>query len=206
MSREIFESVSSHVRETALLEATLALLEWDERTGLPSKAGGYRAEQATLLSGMIHRRKTDDSLGEKLEQLADSDLGRDLDSKEGATIARLNKDFQKNRKLPVELVEAISKATVLGQQAWEKARKADDWLAFKPHMEEIFKLRKQEAALLKSEGASEYDALLDNYEEGAETSKLVEIFGELRDELVTLVQQLSEALGRPTTDHGYYTE
>lgn len=197
MSREIFESVSSHVRETALLEATLALLEWDERTGLPSKAGGYRAEQATLLSGMIHRRKTDDSLGEKLEQLADSDLGRDLDSKEGATIARLNKDFQKNRKLPVELVEAISKATVLGQQAWEKARKADDWLAFKPHMEEIFKLRKQEAALLKSEGASEYDALLDNYEEGAETSKLVEIFGELRDELVNLVQQLSEAPGRP---------
>ena len=51
--QDSFENVLSQVRETALLEATRGLLEWDERTGLPVEAGSYRAAQITLLSGMI---------------------------------------------------------------------------------------------------------------------------------------------------------
>ena len=64
---QAFQQVADHFRETALLEATSALLEWDERTGLPANAGAYRAEQITLLSGIIHRRKTDPHIGELLE-------------------------------------------------------------------------------------------------------------------------------------------
>ncbi|MFK7735394.1 MAG: carboxypeptidase M32 [Pirellulaceae bacterium] len=198
MSQEVFDKVVEHLREISLLESTQALLEWDERTGLPSQAIEFRAQQATLLSGMIHRRKTDPQLGEWLQQLSESDLVADPESCEGATVLRLQKDYERNTKLPTDLVEAISTATVLGQQAWDSARKAADWNAFKPHMEKIFGLRKQEAELLQTDGQTLYDAMLDQYEEGARASELSAIFGELRDGLVDLVQTLRGAPNAPS--------
>ena len=203
MNQGNFEEVADHIRKTALLRTTLALLEWDERTGLPAKAGAYRAEQATLLSGMIHRRQTDPRLGEQLEELAaelpdaPADDSERVD-KQAASVRRLLKEFRRNSRLPVELVEAISKATVLGQQAWDGARKNNDWDSFRPHMEEIFSLRRQQAELLRVGEESLYDALLDEYEEGARTVQLVSIFSELRDGLVTLVQDLDTARRKPT--------
>ncbi|QDV27613.1 carboxypeptidase M32 [Aureliella helgolandensis] len=193
-----FAHVFAHVRDTALLESTSALLEWDERTGLPAAAGGYRAEQLTYLCGVIHQRKTDSRYGELLATLRQSDLAQDTTSQVGATIARLHKDFQRNTRLPIDLVQAISKATVLGQQAWEKARAANDWAYFQPYMTEIFLLRRREAELLAEEGGSLYDALLDQYEEGARSEQLTAIFANLRDELVRLVQELADAPHRPT--------
>jgi carboxypeptidase Taq len=193
-----FQTVVAQVRETSLLEATRALLEWDERTGLPHKAGAYRAEQITLLSGMIHRRRTDPRLGEQLLELQQSPLVSEPNSQTGATILRLAKDFERNAKLPIELVEAISKATVLGQQAWEKARAADDWLQFQPHMEAIYSLRGQEAELLREPQGTLYDALLDQYEEGGRCASLTKTFEQLRESLVELVKELADAPRRPT--------
>lgn len=188
-TEQTYDQLAAHVRETSLLEATSALLQWDERTGLPAQAGAYRAQQITQLSGMIHRRKTDPHFGEYLQTLSRGTAGSDPQTPLGASVARLLKDFHRNSLLPVDLVEAISTATVLGQQAWEKARAADNWSMFKPHLAQIFGLRRQEAEILQGEG-SLYDALLDQYEEGAQSAALTQVFASLRDELVQLVQDL----------------
>ncbi|MCA9159937.1 MAG: carboxypeptidase M32, partial [Planctomycetales bacterium] len=194
---QTFQQVADHFRETALLEATSAMLEWDERTGLPTRAGAYRAEQITLLSGMIHRRKTDPHIGELLERLAASPLATEGQLPITASIARLLKNFRRNSRLPIDLVEATSKATVLGQQAWEKARASDSWELFRPHLKEIFGLRRREAELL-CDGGSLYDALLDQYEEGARSEELTKVFASLRDELVQLVQDLQASRHPPS--------
>lgn len=195
--QETFEDVAKTARETALLETTLAVLEWDERTGLPADAGAYRAEQATFLSGLIHQRKTCPEYGEKLAKLNASELvADDADLATRATIQRLLKDYKRNTQLPMDLVQAISKATVLGQQAWEQARAENDWEMFKPHMSEVYSLRKQEAELIKGDG-SLYDALLDQYEEGASSTVLTKTFADLRTALVELVQDLSGASSPP---------
>ncbi len=189
--------VRSFVGDTAKLEGTVALLEWDDRTYLPSRAGGYRADQTTLLSGIIHRRRTDPHLGEMLQELTHSELTQDPHSAIGASVLKLWKDFQQHVRLPVELVEAITKATVLGQQAWEAARAADSWADFTPHMVKIFALRRQEAELLRDEG-SLYDALLDQYEEGARSEQLTVVFAGLRDALVQLVTDLADSKMQPS--------
>jgi carboxypeptidase Taq len=191
-----WNEVRSHVCETAKLEGALALLEWDDRTYLPSRAGGYRADQTTLLSGMIHRRRTDQRLGELLQSLIASDLVQEPHSPTGASILKLWKDFQRNVRLPVALVEAITKATALGQQSWEAARAANSWAAFEPHMQKIFDLRREEAELLRDEGTL-YDTLLDQYEEGARSEVLTSVFAGLRDSLVQLVKDLSGSTKQP---------
>ncbi len=196
-SNQTWSEVRAQVGETAKLEGAVALLEWDDRTYLPGRAGGYRAEQITLLSGLIHRRRTDPHLGERLQSLIDSPLTESPHSPIGASILKLWKDYQRQVRLPVELVEATAKATALGQRAWEVARAADSWTDFAPHMEKIFALRREEAELLRDEG-SLYDALLDQYEEGARSEQLTVVFAGLRDALVQLVQELSAAPKPPT--------
>ncbi len=193
---ETWKEIQAFVSDTAKLEATVALLEWDDRTYLPNRGGAYRAEQTTLLSGLIHRRLTDHRLGEMLQQLSASDLMSDPASPIAASVRMMLKDFRRNSRLPVELVEATTKATVLGQQAWEAARAADSWSAFAPHMQTIFDLKRQEAELLRDDGTL-YDALLDQYEDGANSKSLTAVFAGLRDSLVTLVQELNESNCKP---------
>ncbi|HUE74597.1 MAG TPA: carboxypeptidase M32 [Pirellulaceae bacterium] len=184
-----FDSLCSHARETALLESALALLGWDERTYMPPAAGAYRAEQMTYLSGVIHQRHTDPRLGEWLTELAGSELAKDPHSDAGATIRQLKRDYDKRIKLPQSLVEELTRASVLGQQAWVEARKNDDFQSFAPHLAKIFDLKRQQAEAL---GYREhpYDALLDDYEPDAKTSEVAQVLADLRAELVPLVQAI----------------
>ena len=53
---QIYQQVCDHVRQTALLRSTHALLEWDQQTQLPAAAHEYRSEQSAFLAGLIHQR------------------------------------------------------------------------------------------------------------------------------------------------------
>ena len=76
-STELYDQLCDHVRKTALLTSTSALLEWDQQTKLPSAGGAYRSEQLTFLAGEIHRRRTSTSIGDLIGQLAQSILAAD---------------------------------------------------------------------------------------------------------------------------------
>ena len=65
---QLFEQVCRHARRTVLLKSIAAALEWDERTTMPLAGAEYRAEQITLLSGMIHQRRTDAEFGKWLTE------------------------------------------------------------------------------------------------------------------------------------------
>jgi carboxypeptidase Taq len=189
------------MRDTAKLETTMALLEWDDHTHLPLGGHAYRAEQVTLLSGLVHQRRTAPQLGQWLEELAGSTLAEERHSPAGAAIAGWLRDYRRQVRLPQKLVEALARATSLGQQAWVVARSADNWSDFRPHLSEIIGLRRQEAELLvellPGDGQL-YDALLDQYEEGARTAAITAMFAQLRDELVKLLGQLQAANDKPS--------
>ena len=193
----IFQQLCEHFREIALLQSTADALEWDERTGMPLAAGDYRAEQVTLLRGMVHQRRTDPRIEDWLDELADWPAANDPASDNGATLRRLREDYRRDRRLPQELVEAISRATVHGQQAWDAARKADRFVDFQPALQQIVDLKRQAARCLAEEGQTLYDALLDEYEPGAQSSQLVTMFAELKSALVPLVAQLTSAEVQP---------
>ncbi|MGN6135419.1 MAG: carboxypeptidase M32 [Aureliella sp.] len=193
----IFRRVAETMRDTAKLESTSALLEWDDHTYLPSGGSAYRAEQVTFLSGLIHQRRTSKELGDWLEQLAVSPLASNRETPEGASIAHWLRDYRRQIRLPQQLVEALARATTLGQQAWVAARTADRWSDFRPHLAEIINLRRQEAQLLADDGQL-YDALLDQYEEGAKAATIAKTFAELRDQLVKLLADLQDSVHKPT--------
>jgi carboxypeptidase Taq len=194
-----YDELCSHARQSAVLESIEAVLGWDERTYMPEAAGAYRAEQMTYVAGQVHRRRTDPRLGELLAELATSDLANDPHSDAGATIRQLKREYDKRVKLPQELVEELTRASVLGQQAWVKARAADDYASFAPHVQKLFGLKRKQAECLGYHDHP-YDALLDDYEPGAKTADVAKVLAALRDELAPLVQAISESGRKPPVE------
>jgi carboxypeptidase Taq len=197
----LFEQTCQFVRETALLESMEAVLGWDERTYMPSAAGAYRAEQLTYLAGLIHQRRTDARLGDWLRQLAASELAQDThsDTGTGTTIRQLKRDYEKRLKLPQALVEELTRAAVLGQQAWVEARKENNFAAFAPHLQRLYALKKEQAAA-QGYQAHPYDALLDDFEPNATTADVKRVLADLRTALVPLVKAIAESKVKPKTE------
>lgn len=193
----IFDRLVAHFREATLLQTAADTLEWDERTGMPIEAGEYRASQVTLLRGMVHSRRTDPQVGEWLSTLADWDLASDLETTVGTTIARMRHDYERDCRLPQQLVEALANATVRGQQAWDRARQADRFADFVPALQQIVALKREAAGCLAHDGQTLYEALLDEYEPGAKVADLKKMFSDLREQLVDLLQTLQDAPRKP---------
>ena len=86
----------------------------------------------SYLAGLIHKKQTAPEVGEWLAELADSPLAADPHSDTGADIVNLKRDYDRKTKLPQALVEELAKLSVLGQQLWVEARKANDFARFRP--------------------------------------------------------------------------
>src|SRR3954466_15277686 len=100
-----FKQLVEHSRETAMLNSIESLLGWDERTMLPAGGGDYRAEQMTLLAGMLHLRRTEPQVGEWLNELITAKW--DPHSDRGATVREFKRQYDRRVKLPQALVEEL---------------------------------------------------------------------------------------------------
>ena len=194
--QKAYDELCRHARETALLAAAESALGWDERTMLPAEGTEYRAEQLTLLAGILHQRRTDPRIGEWLAALAHSPLAADKHSAAGTTIRQLQRDYDRRVKLPQSLVEELARTASLGQHAWEQARAKDDFGTFAPLLAKTFELKRAEAAALGFADTA-YDALLDEFEPGERTANVAVVLADLREALVPLVGEIAASSRRP---------
>ena len=94
--------------------------------------------------------------------------------------------------LPEDLVRAFATARSRSLGAWEEARDHDDFRDFAPAFDRLLGLVRERAQALAL-GPEPYDALLDEYEPGMTRSRLDPVLGELRDRLVPMVRERTEA-------------
>jgi carboxypeptidase Taq len=73
-----------------------------------------------------------------------------------------------------------------------EARKNEDFVAFRPLLERIIYLRRQQAEAV-GYAKTPYDALLDDYEPGETTEEVAKVLSALRAELVLLVTAIAES-------------
>jgi carboxypeptidase Taq len=194
-----YDRLCAHTRDVALLRSTQSLLEWDERTKLPAAGGEYRAEQVSYLAGLIHRRQTAPEVGDWLAELMDCPLAVDRHGDTGAVIHNLNRDYDKKTKLPQSLVEELARLSVLGQQVWAEARKANDFARFRPILERTITLKREQAAALGYDDVP-YDPLLDDFEPGETTANVRRVLAELREQLVPLIAAIVDSGRRPNLE------
>jgi carboxypeptidase Taq len=115
------------------------------------------------------------------------------DADESVNVREAKRTYERQRKLPSSLVEALTKTAVLGQQAWAEARSKSDYSLFRPWLEKTLDLKRQEADCVGSASGERYDALLDEYEPGETAAGILRTFSALRPPLVELVKSIGES-------------
>ena len=166
------------------LGSAFDLLDWDQETYMPGGGLVTRGKVGATLAGIKHRLLTASELQDVLAACAEEAApGRVL----AAQVRQARLEVDRAVKIPESLAKALAEARSRGTGAWQKARAASDWSLFSKELEELVKLRKEQAAALLPGGRA-YDALLDVYEQGASEAALVPLFSELVAELKPLVQ------------------
>ncbi len=189
-------------REETLLASCVDVLEWDEEINLPRRAVGHRSEQLAFLAGMLHDRSTNSQYDELLSIVEGSTLVSDRESPAAVNVRELRRGYDRERKIPRQLVEELARVTSLASKAWVQAKRKNDFKSFAPWLDRIFKLAREEADAAGHNG-TRYDALLDDYEPGMTTEVLSALFTQLGDALSPLVDSLR---GRPRQASSFRTK
>ncbi len=172
------------------LRAAASVLEWDQETYMPPGAAAARAGQIATLRKLAHEHFTDDEVGALLDDLEPQTRTLDPLSTEAALVRVARRDFDKAVKIPAALVAELAEAVAHAKEAWREARATNTYATFAPDLERLIELNVQKAEALGYE-AHRYDALLDQYEHGLTTAVVERVFGDLRADLVPIVQALA---------------
>ena len=195
-AKAAYDDLMHRSRERQLLISCSSLLGWDEQTYLPPGGSEARGNQLALLAGLHHDRAADPRVGDLLGEVEASNLTADPESPEGANLREWRRAYDRQTKLPKALVEELARATTRGQHEWVIAKRKNDFPGLKPALDAIFQLKRDEANCLGNQGEP-YDALLDEYEPGANSRDLAALFTALRADLVPLVGAVAGSARRP---------
>jgi carboxypeptidase Taq len=170
------------------LMRTQNLLQWDMEVFMPERGQSSRAAQIETLEAIVHARQIDDRLGELVDELQPHADSLPSDSDDACLVRVARRDWEKLRKIPMELATEIARTQAETYQAWVKAREAANFEAFRPHLEKTLELQRR---LIECFAPYDdpYDVLLDNFEEGMRTDEVRTIFARLQPEITALVAE-----------------
>lgn len=190
-----YDELTHRMREIAVLGSCAGLLGWDERTGLPPAGAELRASQLSLLARLVHEQTTHPRIGELLALV---ESGK-LDTEPASCVREIRRGYDRAVKVPARLVEELAHVTTLAQQAWVTARANKDWAAFRPWLEKVVALKREEAQAVGYR-ESPYDALLDEYEPGATAREITALFAQLREQLTPLIAAIAASGNKSGTE------
>ncbi len=190
MGQDAYTQLEARSREVSLLNRIGAVLGWDQQTYLPRQANAYRAIQTSWLSATSHRLFTAREVGDWIKQCEDAQLS---DPVRVANVREWRRQYDRATRLPVELVEEISRVTTLAHEEWERARQQSDFTIFRKPLEKIVGLVRQSAEHY-GYGEHPYDALLESYEPGMSTRMVGDLFSKLAPQVSQLVRSAGRTI------------
>ena len=164
------------------------LLYWDRETYMPHGGNEPRGQQVALLSAHIHSLKTGRKFSRLLKKLEKVDFPRP----ERVILEEWQDQYERSIRLPVSFVKKFSQLTSEASLIWNAAKKSDNFALFAPFLKKIVEMSREKAAILGFEDHP-YDALLESYEPSMTTKKVSKIFGNLRTELISLLEKIRSA-------------
>ena len=170
-------------RENAIfrLEEILALLSWDQETGMPAGALSGRADQMAWIQQELTNKITDPVWETLIGQFGDT-------RSEKAWKKSLYRRYNLNNCLPSSFMAEFVNETSLARGAWARARKEKNFSIFHPHLDKVVRMSRERARFIGFE-SEPYNALLDLYEPGVTADQLDALFSPLHQALLPLIDK-----------------
>src|SRR3954462_423637 len=159
----LYDRYQEITQKAADLNNAAALLGWDQETYMPPKGFAARGRQLATLATQAHGFLTSDEYHGVLQELS---AARGLNEEQAANVRLSMEDFEKASRRPYAFIEELTQASSTALNAWSHARKANDYSIFAPQLARMIALKKKQADLY-GYTSHPYDALLDDYEKGA---------------------------------------
>jgi carboxypeptidase Taq len=188
--------------EVSDLYAAAALLGWDQQTYMPSGGAEGRGYQLGTVESLAHLKFTSQKVGKLLDELQVYAAQLEPDSDKARLIKVTRRMYDKQTKVPAELITEMAQVTAVAHQAWAEARAENKFAKFQPHLEKVVELRCRYAELF-APYEHIYDALLDDFEPGLKTAEVKAIFEKLRPQQVALVHAIA---GKPQVEAGFLSQ
>ena len=190
------------VTDSRTLEMTLSLLHWDATTsGVPEKSLPARGAATGWLGGEIFRRFVTPETQEAIETL--ESLTGELSVNESAMVRELGRKYRKLKAVPPEELQAFMSLIAQSEPVWETARRNNDFDIMVPYYEKIFDYQRRLCDWYGYE-KHPYDALLDDYEKGANVEMLDGFFSVLREKIVPLLKEIIKGGNQPREISGLF--
>ncbi len=192
------ETLKQRLADVNALNCATAILDWDQQTYMPKGGAEARAEHVSILSRMAHEIFT----SEEVSKLVESSKGEATGDDE-AMLRVVTRDISLATKIPTALVAKKSRLAAIAHEEWVKARAENNFTGFASTLETMFDIAREEAEYLGYKD-SIYDALLDQYEEGATAADAKAMFEAVKGPQVALVKAIVDK--GPVDDSKLYGE
>jgi len=182
--------------KTLLLEAddlgkAAAVLSWDQTTYMPFGGAPARGRQMATLARLAHEKRTAPAIGRLLDALQPYAESLPYDSDDASLIRVTRREYEQAIKVPAEFVSRQNEHAAASYQAWTKARPANDFAAVRPFVEKTVDLSRELADYFPGyENIA--DPLINFSDYGMRAGSVRKLFGELRQQLVPLVQAITQ--------------
>lgn len=201
---KLLDELKSYLNEMNQYEHVVTLLYWDMKTNTPKLGQEAHIEALTRFSAKNFEMSTADELGKMLDGLAEEAEYEELDDTWKFIVRRMKREFDRNKRIPADVYEAFVRAQAESGNAWEEAKNASDFSIFAPHLKKMIDMTREMTGYTDP-GKEVYDALLNQYEEGMDSATIDRLFGDLKQELIPMVQAI---IAKPEPDdsafHAYF--
>jgi carboxypeptidase Taq len=193
------QQLKTRLGEIFDLQRAAALLGWDQQTYMPPGGAENRGYQMATIQQIAHTTSVSEEIGRLLEDLQPYVNQLDPDSYEARLVKVTKRAYDKEVKIPVEWVMESAMVSTTAHEAWAKARAANDFPSFQPHLEKLLDLAHRYTEIFAPYDHP-YDPLVDIFEPGLKTADIKAIFTTLRPQQVELNKQIAN---RPQVDNSF---
>jgi carboxypeptidase Taq len=198
---KVYSTLMENYKDQILLSTSTGIIYWDMETKMPPKGIQLRSQQLALLQKIAHRMQTDPENGKLIHQVTNHPHYGTLAHIQKRNIHLTKKEYEEATKLPEKLVVETARQQAITIDTWKKAKAAQDFQAFKPDLEKIYDLRVQAANILQSVKGTltPYDALIDIFEPGVNTTTISQLFDEMKAGLIKIIEKCTNSPNQPDT-------
>lgn len=189
----------AYVKKMMNYEEALNLIFWDLRTGAPKQGVDQRSEVIGMLSTEVFEMSTSKEMLSYITELESLIAEGKVSETTKKIVEECRKEYDRNEKIPKNEYEEFVKLQAKAESVWEEARDKSDFEMFRPYLEKIVEFKKKFITYWGYE-TYKYNTLLDMYEPGVTVEVLDRVFGQLRERIVPLVQEIAKSNKQLKTD------
>ena len=189
-----YRALTDAYERIAYLGHAAMVLGWDQQVMMPEGGAPARAKQLSAMRSVIHDAVTDGDFETHLEAVPEDDLTDD----QRAVVREIRRQVDRETAVPRAVVEGITEQGAKNQQVWQRAKAEDDFASFAPGLESLKERQVERAEHLVANAdsvdpnTSSYEVMFEDSEPYLPLERVEEIFDELRDGLVPLIEEVRE--------------